>query len=342
MTAHLLREQGADVHTFTLRLTASAAADTHVARARAVAGRLGIPHHVLELADAFESAVIRPFVEAYRHGQTPSPCVVCNRRIKFGALLDHVTDLGCTRLATGHYARVETDAGGRVQLHRGVDCAKDQSYFLHCLSQAQLRRTVFPVGGMRKPKVREHAHELGLVPEDQDESQDLCFILGGDYAAFVAERCPDVCRPGPIAAVDGTVLGRHDGTYRFTVGQRRGLGLSGGPWYVVKVLPRIDTVVVGRHADQLESKVRLRAVNWIAAVPATGAEEAVLVQLRYNMRPVAARVSVTGPGTAVVQLEQPAAAITPGQAAVFYSGDQVLGGGWIQDTAVDSDPAADA
>ena len=333
MAAYLLRERGHEVVGLTMRLWREASgksSEQHISNAQAVAAKLGVTHEVVDFLDAFESTVVEPFVNAYRQGDTPSPCICCNMRVKFGLLLEHALARDCSALATGHYARIAGDASGRLGLLRGRDPSKDQSYFLFGLRQDQLRCARFPLGDLSKEEVRRRTTELSLVPHRQKESQDLCFIPDDDYAGFIARRCPALSRSGPIVDLNGRQLGEHMGTFRYTIGQRRGLGLGGGPWHVVEILAAANTVVVGRKHDLLARDVDLKGTHWICDPPAPGTTLSAGVQLRHNMDPVAARITVTSPDTASLCLEAPSAAITPGQAAVFYDGERVLGGGWIR------------
>lgn len=334
VSAHMLREQGHEVVGFTLRLWSSdasgaAATDEHVHQAEHACRALGISHHVVDCREAFERTILQSFVETYASGLTPSPCVLCNRLIKFGVLLDAARSRGCQALATGHYARRRVEPDGTVSLWRGRDPGKDQSYFLFALTQDQLRAARFPLADRVKTDVRTVARHLGLVPERTEESQDLCFLSGGDYVTLMGRRRPDLAVPGPIVDGGGHVLGRHRGFFRYTVGQRRGLGLGGGPWYVVDVDPGTNRVVVGRRDDAMGCVAHIRDTSWIPEPPAPPVSFRALVQLRYGMEPVPARIETVPPAAATVHLERPVLGIAPGQAAVFYDGDRVLGGGWI-------------
>jgi len=331
LAAHLLAEQGCEVRGFTLRLwsePSTKSSEAHLERARTVAAKLGISHRVVELGEAFRQRIVEPFVDEYARGRTPSPCVRCNAAVKFGLMLDLALADGCSALATGHYVRAGRNAVGRIGLRRGADAAKDQSYFLAGLGQEQLERARFPLGDMEKREVKTLADSLGLVPHSQAESQDLCFIPDGDCAAFLARQRPDLARPGAIVTVDGRELGTHPGAFRYTVGQRHGLGLGGGPWYVVRVELARNEVVVGQRADLLARAVRLSGFNWVGVAPTP--ELAVLAQLRYNMRPVPARLRLADESGTTLEFAEPVSAVTPGQFAVAYVGDEVAGGGWIE------------
>jgi tRNA-specific 2-thiouridylase len=332
LTAYLLAEQGCEVRGFTLRLwheASTKSSDAHIQRAREVAAKLGIAHRVVDLSEAFLARIVEPFVAEYAAGRTPSPCVCCNMRFKFGLMLDLAREDGCDALATGHYVRTFAKPSGRIGLRRGADDSKDQSYFLAGLTQAQLAAARFPLGELEKRDVKVRADALGLIPHGQAESQDLCFIPDGDCAAFLARRRPDLVRPGPIVAEDGEELGTHDGAFRYTIGQRRGLGLSGGPWYVVRTDVERNLVVVGERASLMAHTVRLSGFNWVGFAPVETLD--VLAQLRYNMRPVPAQLRMTDDTTAALTFAEPVSAVTPGQFAVAYVGEEVAGGGWIEE-----------
>ncbi|MCF7853505.1 MAG: tRNA 2-thiouridine(34) synthase MnmA [Candidatus Pacebacteria bacterium] len=332
MAAHLLREQGHDLIGITLRLwpmPSSKSSDQHVTDARRVAAALGIEHHVYSLYEYFEEAIVSPFVDAYATGTTPSPCIMCNVRVKFGAMLRKAEELGCARLATGHYARI-VEHKERRHVARGLDPAKDQSYFLFALSQDQLEHALFPLGSLNKKDVAAEGRALGLVPHNQSESQDLCFIADGDYVNFIAQRRPDLCRPGPITDKTGHVLGRHNGFFKYTIGQRRGLGLGGGPWYVSALRPETNTVEVGRLHDVQDVVAGVDRLNWQCQPPAPGSVLRADVQLRYAMRPVQAAIHIGENTMCRLQLSEHVTGITPGQAAVFYDDDRIIGGGWIR------------
>jgi len=292
--------------------------------ARKVAAHLDIPFYVMNLRDAFEASVMRDLSETYLRGATPNPCIQCNGRLKFRVLLSRARALGADRLATGHYARLGEDG----RLRTAVDEDKDQSYFLFSMTAEARARTRFPLGSMTKPEVRAHAASLGLPVADKPESQEICFIPDGDHARFVAEQHPDVDAAGPILTEDGTEVGRHDAYYRFTIGQRRGLGVSlGEPAWVLRIDPESRAVVVTTDPDRLGAMglVASGAV-WHDAVSPV---ERVSVRIRHRGRRHPARVRKVDDKRFEVAFEEPVRAVAPGQAAVVYRGDRVVGGGWI-------------
>jgi tRNA-specific 2-thiouridylase len=295
--------------------------------ARRVAAALGIPHYVLDYEARFREKVIADFADTYARGETPVPCVRCNERVKFADLLTTAREMGADALATGHYVRRLEGAGG-PELHAAAEAARDQSYFLFATTRAQLDFLRFPVGEMPKPEVRAIAAELGLITADKPDSQDICFVPDGRYTNVIDRLRPGAARPGEIVDVNGTVLGRHDGITHFTVGQRKGLGLSGReePLFVLKLDAANARVVVGPRAALAASAITLREVNWLA--PVNGPVEC-SVKVRSMRPPVPARVVPLADGGARVELLAPEEAVAPGQACVFYDGSRVLGGGWI-------------
>jgi tRNA-specific 2-thiouridylase len=277
----------------------------------------------------FQEQVISNFVREYVSGRTPIPCVHCNGDLKFATLADRAGALGADYVATGHYARVDRDrATGRWRLRRGIDASKDQSYFLFTLTQAQLAHALFPVGGLEKHEVREHARSLGLPVADKRDSHEICFVPDGDHAAFL-ERQGAVAARGEIRTVDGAVVGAHEGVHRFTVGQRKGLGLASGVrLYVVGIDAEDRTVTVGPRQAPERTTLRASGVNWISGrAPDRGAR--VTAQIRHRHREAAATLAPGDDGTVDVTFDAPQVAVAPGQAVVFYDGDAVVGGGWI-------------
>lgn len=295
--------------------------------ARRVAASLDIPFYVLNYAELFREQVVGPFAEAYARGETPNPCIVCNEQVKFVPLLERARLLGAERLVTGHYARIGNDEQGRAVLLRGLDPDKDQSYFLYRMTQEQLQQVWFPVGHMTKPQVREHAERLGLVTAQKHESQEICFVGDEGYPATVEKILNRSLPEGNIVDQDGKVLGRHRGIHYYTVGQRRGLGIAAEtPLYVIRVNAADHTVVVGPRNALLDSGLRLKELRWTAAIPED--DEEVLVQQRYRGRPVSARLFGER-----LHFAEPTLPGAPGQAAVIFRGDQVLGGGVIASTS---------
>ena len=302
--------------------------------ARRVAAAIKIPHYVLNFERQFNEQVVSNFVSEYTAGRTPLPCARCNSDLKFATLVDRAHGFGADAVATGHYARVERDeTSGRYLLKRGVDPAKDQSYFLFSLTQEQLACARFPVGDRPKDAVREYARRLALPVADKPDSQEICFIPDDDYAAFVDRQAPAAAREGTIVDETGRVLGGHAGIHRFTVGQRKGLGVSAsasgvsGPLYVLALRPADRQVVVGPRASLERSTLTASDVNWIADEPRNPLR--VTAQIRHRHPPAAATARALADSRAEVVFDAPQIAVTPGQAVVFYDGDVVVGGGWI-------------
>ncbi|MGB6689916.1 MAG: tRNA 2-thiouridine(34) synthase MnmA [Terracidiphilus sp.] len=303
--------------------------------ARRVAEDLGIPYYVVNQEDRFEQDVVRPFVSEYLHGRTPIPCSLCNNHLKFDQLLQTARSIGAERIATGHYAINDYDPErGRWILKRPTDRAKDQTYFLFGLTQAQLSRTLFPLGRLTKPEVREVARRRGLALAEKPDSQEICFIPGGDYKQFLTAYLEEQgeafpATAGELVASSGEVLGRHEGIFNFTVGQRKGLGVaSPSPLYVLKIDPANHRVTVGADAELASRTLRANRLNWIG-IQELIAPMRVQAKIRHRHEPAWATLESAGAGEVTATFDEPQRAITPGQSAVFYDGDEVVGGGWI-------------
>ena len=341
VTAALLVEGGFEVVGVTLQLYDHGAAtgrkgaccagrDIH--DAARVAERLDIPHYVLDYEQRFRDAVIEDFASAYVRGETPIPCVRCNETVKFRDLLAVARDLGADALATGHYLR-RRDGRDGPELHRASDESRDQSYFLFATTQAQAAFLRFPLGDLAKHETRDLARRFDLPVAAKPDSQDICFVPQGDYAAIVEKLRPGAAEPGEIVDERGNALGTHAGIIHFTVGQRKGLGLAGGePLYVLRLEPEARRVVVGPRAALGRRRVRLGGVNWLGSAPAADGIE-VEVKLRSAQPPVKARLALDGEGGGEVVLAEPAFGVAPGQACVAYAGTRLLGGGWIRAAA---------
>lgn len=335
VAAYLLCEQGYDCIGVTMRLYDNESPElgstccslSDVEDAKSVCRRLGIPHYTFNFQDAFEDKVIAPFVESYENGRTPNPCIDCNRHLKFQQLFLRAQALGCDFIATGHYVRVEQEDGA-YRLKKAVDAEKDQSYVLYNLTEEQLKRTLFPLGGLTKPEVREIAQREGFLNARKKDSQDICFVPDGDYAAFIQRYTGKTYPPGPVYDTEGNHLGTHRGIIHYTVGQRKGLGLAlGEPMYVKATDPQRNAVILCRK-DQVYSRVVYgENLNWIPGTPPDHIH--VMARVRYHGADQPARLTFPEPGLVKAVFAVPQRAVTPGQAIVFYKGDTVLGGAVI-------------
>ena len=341
VTAALLLEKGYEVVGITMRLMSpeeksagerSCCGLEAVEEVRRVAELLKIPHYVLDFEEEFEKEVVEYFCWEYSRGRTPNPCLLCNQKLKFGKLLEKAKGLGIDLVASGHYARVTYDEErGRYLLKKGKDRAKDQSYVLFNLTQEQLRHILLPLGELEKKKVRERAKELGLRVHDRPDSQEICFISAGDYGNFLRKRMPEITKPGLIIDKKGNVLSQHKGIHLFTIGQRRGLGMAAGkPLYVISIDRERRTVIVGGEEALYRRELIAADVNWIAldrlikSLP-------VKAKIRYRHSMAEATLIPLREEEVKVRFSSPQKAITPGQAVVFYQGEEVIGGGWIKD-----------
>jgi tRNA-specific 2-thiouridylase len=339
VAAALLAEQGHDVVGLSMQLydnsdpnsafgSCCSIDDLH--DARRVAAAINIPHYIVNFERRFQDTVVSNFVQEYASGRTPLPCAHCNSDLKFATLADRAWAFGADAVATGHYARVRRDAAtGRYLLERGVDPSKDQAYFLFSLTQEQLARAVFPVGDRPKDAVREYARARHLPVADKPDSQEICFIPDNDYAKFVESSVSETARDGLIVDQEGRVLGTHEGIHRFTVGQRKGLGLSShSPMYVLALRPADQQVIVGPKQALERTTLTASGVNWIIERPSAAIRATAQIRHRHHAAP--ATIRALDGGRAEVVFDTPQIAITPGQAVVFYDGDTVLGGGWIE------------
>lgn len=339
VAAALLKEQGYDVIGMMLRLWSETGREDSnrcctpesMALARRVAAKLEIPFYVVDAKDAFRKTVVEMFLEGYARGETPNPCLECNRSIRWTLLLEHALALGAEFMATGHYARLDHDPQGRVRLLRAVDRSKDQSYVLHVLNQKQLRRALFPVGAHLKPEIRRIAEEHGLPSASRQESQDLCFLAGEDYRDFLRRHRPEMLVPGPIVDLNGNVHGQHDGLANYTIGQRKGIRVSSGvPLYALRKVSGNNQLVIGTRAELGGDYLVTGAVNWVSGTPRSDPFRAE-VKTRYTAIEQSATVTPIEGGLRVhIKFDENQRDLTPGQAAVFYVDDAVIGGGIIQ------------
>jgi len=337
VAAALLKQGGYDVAGMMLRLWSEPGKEESnrcctpdsMAMARRVAGKLDIPFYVVDAKDVFRKTVVQFFLDGYAQGLTPNPCLICNRLIRWSFLLDHALALGADFMATGHYAR-RMEKDGQVFLLKAVDAAKDQSYVLHVLTQENLRKTLLPIGEYQKVEIRRLAEKIGLPVYKRPDSQDLCFLAGEDYRKFIQRNASGMLVPGEIVTQSGQRLGWHNGLANYTIGQRKGLGVKMPvPYYVLEKDPERNLLIVGEEHALGSSELVARDVNWISgAAPAEPFRA--MVKIRYTARPAQAEVTPAENGTrAKVRFEEPQRDITPGQAAVFFDGEEVLGGGTI-------------
>ena len=340
VAAALLVEQGYEVQGVTLQTWESEDGETvskkwqergccKVGIARFVAERLDIPHRVVDIREQFRTDVVQDFIGGYLSGQTPNPCVRCNERVKFGSLMTVAAEVGADQVATGHYVRVLRDAAGRLQMHKGNDPAKDQSYFLYRVNHAWLPKLLFPVGVMHKEQVWKRAEDIGLPADEIKESQEICFVTKGDYRSFLTEQAPEAERPGIFVGTNGQSLGTHRGAAFYTPGQRRGLGVASEQrLYVVRIDAPTNTVVLGSDEDLFEKSCLVEDVNLIG-VTRLEAPVRAHVKIRYATSAVPATVMPDSGGRLHIEFDVPQRALSPGQSAVFYLDDVVLGGGII-------------
>jgi tRNA-specific 2-thiouridylase len=338
VAAALLKQQGYEVVGMMLRLWSEPGKEESnrcctpdsMAQARRVAAKLDIPFYVVDAKDVFRKTVVQYFLDGYAAGGTPNPCLVCNRSIRWEFLLNHALALGADFMATGHYARIQNSEFGILKLLRAVDETKDQSYVLHVLTQEKLQRTLFPVGDYPKTEIRQIAESFGLPTASRADSQDLCFLAGDDYRNFIQRNAPDMFQPGDIVTRDGKVLGQHSGLANYTIGQRKGLNLASPvPLYVLTKHALRNTLVVGTEDELGSTELTACDVNWLSGDAPSGPFRAE-VKIRYTARAVPAKVTPLENGTrAQVRFEAPARDVTAGQAAVFYVGEEILGGGII-------------
>ena len=336
VTAYLLKEQGYDCIGVTMKLydgederESTCCSLRDVEDAKSVCYRLGIPHYTFNFTGDFDREVIEPFVKSYEQGRTPNPCIDCNRRLKFQRLYHRALELGCDYIATGHYVRRVEEADGTVTLHKAVDADKEQSYVLYNMTQEQLKRTLFPLGELTKPQVREIAEREGFLNAKKHDSQDICFVPDGDYAAFIQEYTGKTYAPGPVYDVEGNKLGTHRGIIHYTIGQRKGLGLAlGKPMYVKATDAEKNTVTLATNDQLFSSKVYAENLNWISGdIPTEPVE--VVARVRYHGKDQPATLHFLENGNILAEFQVPQRAVTPGQAIVFYQGDQMLGGAEI-------------
>jgi tRNA-specific 2-thiouridylase len=335
--AALLKQQGHEVVGMMLRLWSEPGKEhsnrcctpDSIALARRVAAKLDIPFYVVDAKEVFRDTVVQYFLAGFAAGGTPNPCLACNRSIRWEFLLNHALALGAEYMATGHYVRLERSENGRMRLLRAVDVSKDQSYVLHVLTQEKLQRAIFPVGNYSKPEIRSIAESFGLPTAARKDSQDLCFLAGEDYREFLQRNAAEMLKPGEIILSDGQVVGQHMGMANYTIGQRKGLGIpSALPLYVLRKEGPANRLVVGREDELGRGEMRVEGINWLVDAPTVPLH--VEIKIRYTARLAWGTVTpLDGGRQASVVFDSPARDVTPGQAGVFYAGDEVLGGGLI-------------
>ncbi len=336
--AAILKGQGHEIIGVTMQLLDYKDAEggccsfDHVIDARRAAQKIDIPHYVVSLIEDFKSYVLSDYINKYRSGKTPIPCILCNQHIKFNLLLKRALELGADCLATGHYARVERDCeNGTFTLNKALDSTKDQTYFLYSLKQKELSHLAFPLGSMSKKEVRSIAKDMNLKSSDKPDSTGVCFVPGGNYRDYLEQRHEFESCEGEIINMKGELLGKHKGIYSFTVGQRRRLGITTGkPMYVIKIDPSTNRVIVGEESEIYSTKLIAKNISWINHLDKiNGGSAEVRAKVRYRHKESDASVSMTSETDALVEFKKPQRSITPGQAVVFYKGNKVLGGGWI-------------